>query len=164
MSLDAIPPGAEVLIDANILIYARRGMSAQCRQLLERCARREINGAVTIISIAEFCHRRMMQEAQSRGLTGANPARALAQNQALVRQLTKYAQEVQDLLAGELRVLAIEAADFAQAIELQQKYGLLTNDSLNLAAALRAARTLLATADAHFDSIPEISVFKPDDV
>lgn len=77
MSLDTIPAGARVLIDANILIYAKRAMSVQCRRLLERCARHEVNAVLTTIVVAEFCHRRMMQESQSRGLSGANPATKL---------------------------------------------------------------------------------------
>jgi predicted nucleic acid-binding protein len=80
MSLDAIPAGARVLIDANILIYAKRAISKQSRKLLERCAQQEVSGVLTTIVVAEFCHRRMMQEAQSRGLSGSNPAKALAQN------------------------------------------------------------------------------------
>ena len=76
MSLDAIPAGARVLVDANILIYAKRGMSAQCRRFLERCAQRKISGVLTTIVVAEFCHRRMMQEAQSRGLSGSKIGRA----------------------------------------------------------------------------------------
>lgn len=164
MSLDTIPAGARVLIDANILIYAKRGASAQSRQLLERCAQHEVTGVLTTIAVAEFCHRRMMQEAQSRGLSGSNPARALAQNSALVRQLTQYSEEVADLLSGDLLVLAIESADFVKAAELQRTHGLLTNDSLNLAAGLRCAVNMLATADLQFDSIPGITVFKPDDL
>jgi predicted nucleic acid-binding protein len=71
MSLDAIPADARVLVDANILIYAKRGMSAQCRRLLERCTKRQVIGLLTTIAVAEFCHCRMMQEAQSRGLSGS---------------------------------------------------------------------------------------------
>jgi len=33
MSVDAIPAGRRVLIDTNILIYAKQGMSAQCRHV-----------------------------------------------------------------------------------------------------------------------------------
>ena len=164
MSLDAIPPGARVLIDANILIYARRAMSAQCRRLLERCAQQEITGVLTTVVLAEFSHRRMMQGAQSRGLTGSNPAKALAQNPALVRQLTQYSQEVEDLLSGDLLVFAVESADFTKAAELQRTHGLLTNDSLNLAVGLSNGVNLLATADPQFDSIPGVTVFKPDDL
>jgi predicted nucleic acid-binding protein len=164
MSLDVIPAGARVLLDANILIYARRGMSAQSRRLLERCAQHEVTGVLTTIIVAEFRHRRMMQEAQSRGLAASNPAKALAQNPALVRQLTQYGEEVEDLLSGDLLVLGVENKDFAKADELQRTHGLLTNDSLNLAAGLRAAVNMLATADLQFDSIPGITVFKPDDL
>ncbi len=35
MSLDAIPAGARVLIDANILIYAKRAVSKQSRKLVQ---------------------------------------------------------------------------------------------------------------------------------
>jgi len=164
MSLGAIPAGARVLLDANILIYARRGMSAQCRRLLERCAQHEVTGVLSTIVVAEFCHRRMMQEAQSRGLSGSNPAKALAQNPALVRQLTHYNEEVEDLLSGDLLVLGVESTDFAKAAELQKTHGLMTNDSLNLAVGLRSAVKLLATADPQFDLIPGLTVFKPDDL
>jgi predicted nucleic acid-binding protein len=139
-------------------------MSGQCRRLLERGAQREVNGVLTTIAVAQFCHRRLMQEAQSRGLSGSNPAKALAQNPALVRQLTQYRQEVEDLLSGDLLVLVVESADFVKAAELQGTHGLLTNDSLNVAVALRSGVNLLATADPQSDSIPGMTVFKPDDL
>lgn len=164
MSLDAIPAGARVLIDANILIYAKRAISKQSRKLLERCAQQEVIGVLTTIVVAEFCHRRMMQEAQSRGLSGSNPAKALAQTPALVRQLAQYRQEVEDLLSGDLLVLAVQNMDYTKALELQRTQGLLTNDSLNLAVGLRSGVNLLATADPQFDSIPGLTVFKPNDL
>ena len=40
----------------------------------------------------------------------------------------------------------------------------MTNDSLHLAAALRAGVTLMATNDSQFDAVPGLTVFKPDDV
>ena len=164
MSLDAIPSGAQILIDANILVFARHGASGQCRRLLERCLRREVSGLITLITVAEYCHRRMMQEAQSRGLSGSNPAKALAQDPRLVRQLILYRREVEDLLAGELHVVANEAADFYRALDLQSAHGLLTNDSLNLAAGLRCGVSIVATADRQFDSVEGITVFRPDDL
>lgn len=63
MTLDDIPSGAAVLIDANIAVYARQRTSAQCRRLFERCAAGEVSGVFSAIAVAEFCHRRMMQEA-----------------------------------------------------------------------------------------------------
>jgi predicted nucleic acid-binding protein len=106
----------------------------------------------------------MMQEAQSRGLSGSNPAKALAQNPALVRQLTQYRAEVEDLLCGDLLVLSVEGLDFIKAAELQRAHGLMTNDSLSLAVALRHGVYLVATADPQLDSIPGFTVFKPDDL
>jgi predicted nucleic acid-binding protein len=80
MSLDDIPNGGAVLLDANVVIYAKRGNSAQCRRLLVRCTGGEVRGFMAVIAVAEFCHRRMMQEAQSLGLAASNPARALGQD------------------------------------------------------------------------------------
>lgn len=100
MTLEAIPAGSDVLLDANILIYARRGMSEQCRGLLARCTNGEVRGLLTTVGVAEFCHRRMMQEAQSLGLVASNPAKALSQNPALIRQLSHYARDVEDVLSG----------------------------------------------------------------
>ena len=164
MSLEAIPSGVQVLLDANILLYARRQASEQCRGLVDRCLRREVYGVITSVTVAEYCHRRMMQEAQSRGLSGSNPARALAQDAALVRRLVRYRQEVEDLLAGDLLVVATEVADIARALNLQQAHGLLTNDSLHLAAGLRCGIHHLASADRQFDGIPDITAFRPDDL
>jgi len=164
VNLDSIPAGARVLIDANILIYARLGLSAECRRLLERCLTREIIGVVTTIALAEFCHRRMVQEAQSRGLSGSNPARTLARNPGIVRALTGHRLEVEDLLAGELLIVAVESGDFARALDLQGSHGLLTNDSLNLACGLRAGTSDLATADRQLQAAPSIRVWTPGDL
>lgn len=164
MSLSDIPTGASVMVEANVLIYARRGMSSQGSLLLKRCAKREINGALATVTIVEFCHRRMMQEAQAMGLTGSNPAQSLSQQPGLVRQLTQYARDIEDLLAGEFTILGLEIGDFSQAIQLQRQHGLLTNDALFLAAGMRSGINILVTADPQFDIVPGITVHKPDDL
>jgi predicted nucleic acid-binding protein len=164
MTLDDIPAGAAVLLDANILIYARRGASIQCQRLLARCAAREIRGFLTTIAVAEFCHRRMMQESQSLGLAGSKPAKALGQNPTLLGQLSQYRRDVEDLLAGELTILPLEAADLTLALDLQRQHHLLTNDSLHLAAAMRANLPAFATNDHCFDQVPAVTLYQPDDV
>lgn len=164
MSLDDLPAGACVLLDANIVIYAQRGASAQCRRLLERCAGGDLDGCLTTLGVAEFCHRRMMQEAQSLGLAGPNPAKALSQNPGLLRQLSQYRLEVEDLLAGELRILPVEPVDFPTALKLQSQHALLTNDSLLVAVALRLGLQYLATADQRFPVLPGLTVCQPDDL
>jgi predicted nucleic acid-binding protein len=128
MNLDAIPAGAVVLIDANVAIYARHGLSEQCRRLLARCAAGEIQGVMTAVGVAEVCHRRMMQEAQSLGLCGSNPAKTLGSSPSLVVRLSQYAKDVEDLLAGDLRILPLESADLLTALPLQNQYQLPTTN------------------------------------
>lgn len=164
MNLDDIPGGSRVFVDANIIIYMLAGKSLQCRGLLERCERGEIEGSISTLVVAEVAHRRMMQEAQSRQLTSSNPARALSQRPELVRQLSIYQDEVRNLLGGGLSVETVSSEDFFVALELQKRHGLLTNDSLNLAVARRLAIDEIATADANFDQINGIVVYKAEDL
>jgi predicted nucleic acid-binding protein len=163
MSLNDIPDGGSVLLDANIIIYAKRGKSAQCRRRLERCANGDVRGFIAIIAAAEFCHRRMMQEAQSLGLAASNPARSLGQDRSLLPRLSQYRKDVEDLLSGDLTLLSLEAEDLLKALELQRLHGLMTNDSLQAAAAIRAGVSIIASNDPHFDLIPGMTTFKPND-
>jgi predicted nucleic acid-binding protein len=106
----------------------------------------------------------MVEEAKSRGLVGSNPARALGENRSLLRSLSAYADEVRDLLGGGLLVEPVLPEDFHLALEFQQKFTLLTNDSLNLAVARRLGLSELATADKDFDSAQGFIVYKPTDI
>ena len=36
-SLPTLPAGTEILIDANVIVYAVNVLSAQCRDVLRRC-------------------------------------------------------------------------------------------------------------------------------
>ncbi len=164
MTLDEIRNGTRVLIDANVLIYGIRRSSPQCRALLARCDSGALEGIITTTILAEFSHRRMIEEAKFKGLVGSNPARALSENRSLLRSLSGYADEVRDLLGGGLLVEHILPEDFHLALEFQQKFTLLTNDSLNLAVARRLGVSELATADKGFDSAQGFIVYKPSDI
>ncbi len=164
MNLDDIRNGTRVLIDANILIYAMRGASPQCRALLARCDSGAVEGWITTSVVAEFSHRRMIQEAQSLGLVTSNPARTLAEKPTLLRQLNHYQDEVRDLLSGGLQVESLRPDDFYLGLEFQRQFGLLTNDSLNLAVARRLGLTDLATADKGFDAAQGFIVYQPADI
>jgi predicted nucleic acid-binding protein len=164
MSLADIPNGALVLLDANILIYARRRISGECEKLLERCSDGSLTGIVSTLALAEFCHRRMMQEAQTRILAGSNPAKTLGQKPGVVQQLTTYSGDVERLLTSSLQFLPIEQADFTIALGLQKQYGLLTNDSLIMASASRRGIQIIATADNQFDAAAGFTTYKPSDL
>src|SRR5208337_908441 len=117
--------------DTNVLIYARRGTSPQCRALLNRCQGKAVQGVITPFIVAEFCHRRMMQEAQAGGFATSNPAKTLAEKPEIIRSLTVYAEDTRALLSGELDLAPTRPEDFLEAVLLQKQHGLLTNDSLN---------------------------------
>jgi predicted nucleic acid-binding protein len=164
MNLEAILDGSRVLVDANVILYALDHKSGSCRQFLARCQAQTVEGIVTTVTIAEVAHRRMVEEARANGLTGSNPARALARRSELIRQLRVYAEDVRDLLDGELGVQSVRAEDFYVALELQRQHGLLTNDSLNLAVAQRIGTREIATADSNFDIVQGLIVYKPGDI
>lgn len=164
MNLQDIVNGSTVLIDTNVLLYARAHRSPQCRQFLVRCEQSAVNGVVTLPILAEFSHRCMIQEAQGNRLVGSNPARTLSERPELVRQLSAYADSVRDLLDSALVVAEWHAQDMLIALELQKQHGLLTNDSLNLAIARRHGIKDIATADKSYDNVQGVIIYKPEDI
>ena len=164
MNIEDIRNGTRVFIDANVLIYGIRRSSRQCLALLTRCSDGAVEGIISTNTVAEFGHRRMMEEAKAKGLVGSNPARALSERREMIRQLSGYAEEVRDLLGGGLFVEPVLAEDFHLALEFQQQFSLLTIDSLNLAVARRVGVNNIATADRSFDAAQGFIVYKPTDV
>ena len=164
MNPGEVANGVTILIDTNVLLYARDRRSGQCRSLLQRCEQGDVNGVITLPTVAEFCHRCMIEEAQSKGLVGSNPARALSERPELVRQLSAYAERIRELLDSALVVAELHSEDCLAALELQKQHGLLTNDSFNLSIARRHGIKDIATADKCFDNIEGLSIYKPDDL
>ncbi len=164
MILDDIGDGSTVLVDTNILLNARHGKSPQCSRLLGRCETKAISGVITTVILAELCHRQMMLECQNRGLAASNPAKAISRKPEVVKQLPAYALDVRFLLDGGLHIEAVSPGDFLVALELQNRHGLLTNDSLNLAVAKRLGLQVISTADENFDHVHGLMVYKPSDI
>jgi predicted nucleic acid-binding protein len=163
-SLDCVPDGSRVLVDANILLYAAAGHSPQSLRFLHRCAEGALDGIVTTVILAEFTHRRTLQEAQALGLVASNPARALSERRELLGRLGGYSLEVRDLLGGGLQVEPVLAEDFRAALDLQRNLHLLTNDSLNIAVATRLGVQRLATADRGLSCLRDFTVHLPTDL
>ncbi|MCX6911429.1 MAG: type II toxin-antitoxin system VapC family toxin [Verrucomicrobia bacterium] len=165
MNLDDIAAGTTVFLDANIFIYAEQQKSAQSVRLLRRFALGEVTGMVSTITVAEVCHRLMIVEAQARKLvSGGNPARSLAEKPQRVRQLSDYATKMLALCNSGLEIKPVLATDLILGVTLQQRWGLLTNDSLNLAVCQRLGVHDMATADTNFDGVGGLRVFHPTDL
>ncbi|MBM2832908.1 MAG: PilT-like protein [Candidatus Brocadiaceae bacterium] len=67
MKLNDLKAGENVFIDANIFIYSFGAQSVECRELLLRCAKKELTGYTSTSVISEVLHRLMVAEALQKG-------------------------------------------------------------------------------------------------
>jgi predicted nucleic acid-binding protein len=160
-----IADGSRCVFDANVLIYAEEGHSQRARDLLDRCVRRAVTGIVPFAALLEVCHKFMLIEARARNkISGSNPARKLAARPEVVKTLHAYQAKLDTLLDMGMRIEEHPIADYTRALELQSAYGLLTIDSVILAAALRVGADHLVTTDAAFRGVEGLQVVIIDDV
>lgn len=160
MNISEIPDKSRVIIDTNILLYAIENVSTECVELLRRCAVSEIYGIIPTNVLAEFMHIRMMAEAKDSGVNpGSNPARKLAEKPEIIRNLKRYHSEIRDLLEIGFKVEPVLLEDHTASLQVQQKYGLLTNDSLIVSLAERLRINKIVTADQAFLRIDGFEIY-----
>ncbi len=162
--LDAVPNGADVLIDANVLIYALNGQSAHCKTFLERCSREEITGIVLYEVLNDATHRFMAAEAVHKGLCANRPTPYLTDHPETVKLLTDYWANTQRILALNLLFIPLELDIIQKAQPERVAAGLLTNDSMIVATMRVYGIQNLATADDGFNVVAQITVFSPTDL
>lgn len=166
MNLEDIQSGSLCIADTNVLLYAEQGLSSQCQRLLRRCGTGEIILLLPQTVWHEVCHKLMLAEAVMGGkITGVLSASKLARKPEVIKGLGLYRQKLSALLQLGVGFEQSTSDDlFERAFVYQKKYGLLTNDSLILAAAVRVKADVLATADMAFRSIQEIPIAMPSDI
>lgn len=72
--------------------------------------------------------------------------------------------DVQTLLQLPFQIIEATVSDIQASHALRSTHGLLVNDSINLACALRLGITSIATHDADFTRVPQLSVWEPTDI
>jgi predicted nucleic acid-binding protein len=166
MNLDEIPTGSLCVVDTNVLLYAEQGVSAQAQRLVRRCASGEIKVTLPQIVWQEFAHKLMLAEAMMRGLTsGGNPAARLANRPDAIRGLTLYKAKVQALRDLGFGFEPCQLDDLIdRGFRLQEELGLMTNDAVVLAVALRLDADALASSDKAFREITAPQVYSPTDL
>ncbi len=166
MSLDDIPAGSRCVVDTNVLMYAEHGASAQAQRFIRRCADGEVGGVLPQTVWHELAHKLMLAEAQSRGLvSGGNPAAKLAARPEAIRSLTLYRAKVKSLRDLGFGFESCQFADLTErAFALQEKHGLLINDAVVLAIALRLKVDCLVSSDKAFRGVREIALYYPSDL
>jgi predicted nucleic acid-binding protein len=162
--LSNLPDQSFVIIDANVFIYALSGRSAECRQLFERCLREEVTGIALFETVNEVTHRFMIAEALSKGLITAGGAKALRNKFQQITTLTDYWLDTQRILALNLLFMPVNETIVRNAQIVRQEAGLLTNDSMIVAGMREYGLSFLASNDADFDRVRDITVFKPTDL
>jgi predicted nucleic acid-binding protein len=166
MNLDDIANASLCVLDTNILLYAEQGYSPQAQRLLRRCSTGELTSILPQTVWHELAHRLMLAEAEMLGkVSGTNAARKLARQPEVIRSLGLYKDKIKALVNLGLGYEPCTSEDFFDsAFHFQEKYGLLTNDSVVLATAVRIGADVLVTADAVFRKITELSIAMPSDI
>ena len=133
---------------------------------MSRCAAADIIGILPSVVWEEICHRLMVAEAVAAGrITGPNPARKLSEHPEIVRSLTAYRESLAELYIMGLRFEPVRREDVLNgAIEIQKRHGLLTNDSIIAACAMRLGADYLVTSDRGLAIQTEVQVAFLDDV
>ena len=114
----------------------------------------------------ELAHKLMLAEAMMRhGIAGRNPAARLSGKPDIVRSLSLYQTKLRALVDLGLQFERCERGDLLEtAFKLQTRYGLLTNDAVVLAVAIRLEADCLVSSDKRFRPVKEIDVLAPSDV
>lgn len=162
--LDTVPNGSDLLIDTNVFVYGLSGSSPQCKECLRRCSIEQVTGITLYEVVHEATHTFMLAEGRSRGLFARQGASYLSAHPEQVKLLTDYWVNTQRLLALNLVVLPMEEKIVIGAQQERFAAGLMTNDSIIVAAMREYGILNIATADAGFDTVGGISVFSPTDL
>ena len=158
--IENLPAGTHVFIDANIFIYAFLSHSDQCRDLLGRCATEQVFGITSLDVINEVTHRTMLAEALGTGVIKRDSVRDLRGKWREIAQLTEYWTQTSALFGLNILVLPSDESRLHRAQTIRSRFGLLTNDSLIVAAMEEFGIHGLATRDNDFDHISELVVYK----
>jgi predicted nucleic acid-binding protein len=165
VDINLLAAGTRCLLDANIFIYHLADASPDCSNFIERIGAGDFDAYVTTTIIAEVLHRRMMAEALATGvITSGQPLKKLKADSSLIRGLSAYIAEVEDLLLLPLEVVEVALDDIKASHDLRRAHGLFVNDSINLACADRLGVADVVTHDADFRRVPHVRVWEPTDV
>jgi predicted nucleic acid-binding protein len=146
-------------------INALNQTSRQCMRLLDRCVREKVFGITTIEAVNEVCHRLMLLEAVGTGVIAKHAASLLKRKREAVKKLRRY-WELTETILGDLNlaIIPLDEQRVRRAHEIRTQCGLLTNDSLLVAAAREYGIGCIASHDSDFDDIDGITVYKPRDI
>ena len=157
-----IRPGQRIFIDSNIFIYHFLGTMSLCSDLLARVEAKDIRGFTSVIVVAEVWHRLMIAEVIE--IYKISPTKAvsyLKSHPQIVKELSKCHFAITSISALHIKIWPLTERVFGSAQLIIKRFGLLTNDALNLALMKSHKVKNIATNDRDFEHIKDISVYRP---
>jgi len=165
MTFNSLKKGDIIFIDANIFIYNFGAQSVECKELLLRCAKGDLTGYTLTSVLSEVLHRLMIAEAIEKGyITDKSPLKKLRENPEIIKKLTTYIQSVEKIGEMNINVVSLTHELIKKSAKIRQSEGLLTNDSIVVAAVKDLGFSSLVTNDNDFDRIEWLNIYKPSDL
>lgn len=163
--LTQVPTGTGVFLDANIFVYALLGESRECQQILQRCIQQEIYGVTTLSVISDVTHKLMLAEACATGLIASRlDWKKLRRNPDAVMRLSRYWRHTLSILGMNLLVTVPELSHLHGAQSVRATHGLMTGDSLIVAAMQHSGISVLLSRDDDFDHVAGLRRYAPSDL
>lgn len=164
-SLESVPAGPRLFLDSPIFVYVFAGSSSECRRLLDRRENHVVAGVTSVVVMADVCYRLMAMDAVARGLMPrAAVGRRLRHRPDVVKQLTACQEFLERIPLIGIDVLPVDLGLSMRVGEGRAGTGLLTNDSLLVAAMRDAGITAPATAGRDFERASGIEIYHPTDL
>lgn len=165
MKLAEVKNGDTIFVDANIFIYSFAGKSHQCKELLLRCARKQIAGYTSVTTVAEVAHRLMVAEAiEKEYVEVRNAVSRLRENPSIVKSLKEYNKNIKAMFLMNTTIFTLTDNVLMQSMKVREETGLLVNDSLTVAFMRAHGLMNLASSDSDFAKVKGISLYSPTDL
>lgn len=165
-----LPDGTRVFVDTNIFHFHFQQKSQTCTNFLKRIQRGEVEAYVNTHVLSELLHRLMLAEAFAKQCTKSSNPQELKKYLKGMRGkelvLTEYQSQFELVMAIGLRVMSINEKLLVETKKERMDYYLMTGDSLHIGSMQRRRSPLrhIATYDGDFANIPELTVWRPNDI
>lgn len=165
MTLDQIPTGTEVFLDANALIYhftSEPAYGAACTRLIERIEQGDLRGYTSAAVVSDAAHRMMTIEAMNQfGWPPSGLAARLRKHHVEIAKLSFYQQAIQQVPQLGIRVWDVKLDFVLTAAKLSRQHELLSGDALIVAVMQANGLANLASNDSDFDRVPGLTRYAP---
>ena len=160
-----LPDHSDVFIDANIFVYHFSGpteYTPACTEFLRRIEEGKLSGFTSTVVLAETLHRLMIIEAAAKlQIEPKTVLHHLKAHPLDIKKLTQHLTVSEKIQDFGVKVLSAELEDILKSNEIKQKYGLFTNDAINLAIMRRHQLKIIATNDPDYARVADLVIWKP---